>query len=180
MAGDLSTSVRALRLDDYQKFAVSADRSGFTGDRRLRFLLLGLFGEVGSLLSELKKKQRDRNSYLAYERSSLEETGDVLWYLQGQQPLLFATPASGEYVERTLLVIAARVGRLVRRASDSSEPSTEDMRNDTTKLFAALVDAASDAHINLEAAALANIEKVEGRWPTTRHYTPLFDEKASI
>tara|TARA_R110002072_G_scaffold86774_2_gene195751 strand:+ start:18987 stop:20177 length:1191 start_codon:yes stop_codon:yes gene_type:complete len=213
MAGDLSTSVRALRLDDYQKFAVSADRSGFTGDRRLRFLLLGLFGEVGSLLSELKKKQRDRNSYLAYERSSLEETGDVLWYLanvadalglklsalaaraygssadaesaaaatefqglQGQQPLLFATPASGEYVERTLLVIAARVGRLVRRASDSSEPSTEDMRNDTTKLFAALVDAASDAHINLEAAALANIEKVEGRWPTTRHYTPLFDE----
>ena len=91
MAGDLSTSVRALRLDDYQKFAVSADRSGFTGDRRLRFLLLGLFGEVGSLLSELKKKQRDRNSYLAYERSSLEETGDVLWYLANVGNSLFCS-----------------------------------------------------------------------------------------
>ena len=38
-------------------------------DEKLEFLLLGLFGEVGSLLSELKKKQRDRSSYIAYNSS---------------------------------------------------------------------------------------------------------------
>ena len=46
----------------------------------LRFPLLGLFGEVGSLLSALKKKQRDRASYIGYEDSVIEEFGDVLWY----------------------------------------------------------------------------------------------------
>ncbi len=43
--------------------------------------LLGLFGEIGSLLSEAKKKQRDPVAYLGYERTVLEEFGDVLWYL---------------------------------------------------------------------------------------------------
>jgi NTP pyrophosphatase (non-canonical NTP hydrolase) len=42
---------------------------------------LGLCGEVGSLLSELKKKQRDTDSYTAYAGSVVEELGDVLWYL---------------------------------------------------------------------------------------------------
>ena len=47
---------------------------------QMRCPLLGLFGEVGSLLSALKKKQRDRTSYLGYEDSVIEEFGDVLWY----------------------------------------------------------------------------------------------------
>ena len=81
-AGRLGAAGSApLGLDEFQRFAVETDRSGLKGERRLQFLLLGLFGEVGSLLSELKKKQRDRNSYFAYERSAQEETGDVLWYL---------------------------------------------------------------------------------------------------
>src|SRR5207249_6914238 len=40
----------------------------------------GLFGEAGSLLSELKKKQRDRDSYVGYSSSVVEEFGDTLWY----------------------------------------------------------------------------------------------------
>lgn len=47
----------------------------------LNFPLLGLFGETGSLLSEVKKKQRDRASYLGYAAAVVEEVGDVLWYL---------------------------------------------------------------------------------------------------
>ncbi len=35
------------------------DRTAQRGVDRLDFPLLGLFGEIGSLLSELKKKQRD-------------------------------------------------------------------------------------------------------------------------
>jgi NTP pyrophosphatase (non-canonical NTP hydrolase) len=50
-------------------------------DAGLAFPLLGLFGETGSLLSEVKKKQRDPVAYIGYEESVLEELGDVLWYL---------------------------------------------------------------------------------------------------
>jgi hypothetical protein len=39
-----------------------------------------LFGEVGSLLSEVKKKQRDPVAYRAYAAAVTEELGDVLWY----------------------------------------------------------------------------------------------------
>jgi NTP pyrophosphatase (non-canonical NTP hydrolase) len=66
-----------LTLDDYQKLALSADK---TPDQSLAFPLLGLFGEAGSLLSVIKKKQRDRTSYLGYEPHVIEELGDVLWY----------------------------------------------------------------------------------------------------
>jgi NTP pyrophosphatase (non-canonical NTP hydrolase) len=45
------------------------------------FVLLGLAGETGTLLSEAKKKQRDHASYLGYADGVAEEFGDVLWYL---------------------------------------------------------------------------------------------------
>lgn len=69
-----------LALADYQKQASQTDRRKAV-DGSLAFPLLGLFGEIGSLLSEVKKKQRDPVSYLGYEHSVLEEFGDVLWYL---------------------------------------------------------------------------------------------------
>jgi NTP pyrophosphatase (non-canonical NTP hydrolase) len=52
----------------------------YKGRDALNFLLLGLYGEVGSLLSEIKKKQRDENAYFAFASSAREEFGDVLWY----------------------------------------------------------------------------------------------------
>lgn len=42
--------------------------------------ILGLFGEVGSLLSALKKKQRDQAAFTKYDAAIVEELGDVLWY----------------------------------------------------------------------------------------------------
>ena len=50
-------------------------------DSGLALPLLGLFGEVGSLLSEVKKKHRDPVAYQGYRESVREEFGDVLWYL---------------------------------------------------------------------------------------------------
>lgn len=69
-----------LGLDEYQRFAVRVNTTGLRGKEALTFLLLGLFGEVGSLLSEIKKKQRDRNAYFAFAETAREELGDVLWY----------------------------------------------------------------------------------------------------
>jgi NTP pyrophosphatase (non-canonical NTP hydrolase) len=43
--------------------------------------ILGLFGEVGSLLAVVKKKRREAAAYAAYSAAIVEECGDVLWYL---------------------------------------------------------------------------------------------------
>ncbi|MGJ3700820.1 nucleoside triphosphate pyrophosphohydrolase family protein [Variovorax sp. AFSI2.2] len=71
----------ALQLDEYQDFTAMSDRSGLAGADGLGFVLLGLFGEVGSLLSALKKKKRDKDAFLAYDAAVVEEFGDALWYL---------------------------------------------------------------------------------------------------
>jgi len=69
-----------LTLSAYQDQAQRTDRRRHD-DSSLAFPLLGLFGETGSLLSEVKKKQRDPVAYIGYGASVLEELGDVLWYL---------------------------------------------------------------------------------------------------
>lgn len=67
-------------LDEYQQFTTRTDRNERRGADGLGFVLLGLFGEVGGLLSALKKKQRDKDAFVAYHDSVLEELGDSLWY----------------------------------------------------------------------------------------------------
>src|SRR4051812_30697932 len=68
-----------LTIADYAAQALTTDQRSDGGS--LSFPLLGLFGETGSLLSEVKKKQRDRSSYIGYAEAVVEELGDVLWYL---------------------------------------------------------------------------------------------------
>src|SRR5438045_7972174 len=67
-------------LNEYQEAAARTDQNPRGGMQGLAFPLLGLFGEVGTLLSALKKKQRDRESYVGYSEAVIEEFGDVLWY----------------------------------------------------------------------------------------------------
>jgi NTP pyrophosphatase (non-canonical NTP hydrolase) len=67
-------------LDEYQEYTTRTDRNGQPGIQGLGFVLLGLFGEVGSLLSALKKKQRDREAFSTYHDAVIEELGDSLWY----------------------------------------------------------------------------------------------------
>jgi NTP pyrophosphatase (non-canonical NTP hydrolase) len=67
-------------LDEYQQFTTRTDRNERPGTEGLGFVLLGLFGEVGGLLSALKKKQRDKDAFVAYHDDVLEELGDSLWY----------------------------------------------------------------------------------------------------
>jgi NTP pyrophosphatase (non-canonical NTP hydrolase) len=66
-----------MRLNDYQAEVRKTDRAA---DKTLAFPLLGLFGEAGTLLSVVKKKQRDTASYIDYAPHVIEELGDVLWY----------------------------------------------------------------------------------------------------
>ena len=67
----------SLTLQYYQDQASLTDH----GPRNFTFPILGLFGEVGTLLSEVKKQQRDTSAYVGYADNVLDELGDVLWYL---------------------------------------------------------------------------------------------------
>lgn len=77
---ELPSESGPLTLHYYQETAFLTDQRPPNG-QDLIFPLLGLLGETGSLLSEVKKKQRDSESSVEYARNVLEEVGDVLWYL---------------------------------------------------------------------------------------------------
>ena len=77
-----------MRLGEYQERARETDQNprrndGASGvpDRREVIPLLGLVGEVGSLLSEYKKLQRDGKIHRNFREEVTEELGDILWYV---------------------------------------------------------------------------------------------------
>jgi len=49
----------------------------------LRPVLMGLFGEVGSIMAPAKKLHREKEAYPGYRAAVEEEFGDTLWYLAG-------------------------------------------------------------------------------------------------
>jgi NTP pyrophosphatase (non-canonical NTP hydrolase) len=76
----IQTESTLVTMSDYQRFTRLTDQNKKTGYAGLMLPFLGIYGEVGSLLSELKKKQRDTDSYIGYADSVMEELGDVMWY----------------------------------------------------------------------------------------------------
>jgi len=74
------TQLDFVTMNSYQEFTRLTDQNQKPGYAGFMLPFLGIYGEVGSLLSELKKKQRDADSYVGYAESVIEELGDVLWY----------------------------------------------------------------------------------------------------
>lgn len=69
-------------FDEYQEKAVLTDQfPDKNSDSALMIPLLGIAGETGTLLSEFKKKIRDKDSYEGFKARAEEELGDVLWYI---------------------------------------------------------------------------------------------------
>jgi NTP pyrophosphatase (non-canonical NTP hydrolase) len=67
-------------LSEYQRRAAATDQQVGDPERQLLVALLGLAGEVGSLMTEHKKWLRDGD---AHDRAAgvAEDVGDILWYL---------------------------------------------------------------------------------------------------
>ncbi len=71
-----------MEFDDYQHQALITDQFPPGADPdKVMIPLLGLAGEVGTLLAEFKKRIRDGESYETFNERVEEELGDVLWYL---------------------------------------------------------------------------------------------------
>ncbi|MBN8291420.1 nucleoside triphosphate pyrophosphohydrolase family protein [Rhodobacter sp. NTK016B] len=73
-----STSMPQISIYDYEKAVTPTDRFA---DDEITPILLGLFGEVGSVMSSSKKLHREKGAFESgYRRDVEEELGDTLWY----------------------------------------------------------------------------------------------------
>ncbi len=78
-----------MELRDYQEWAAETDQHPRDGDqpdaasptKSETIPLLGLVGEVGSLVVEYKKLLRDGPIHSRYHQNLAEELGDILWYV---------------------------------------------------------------------------------------------------
>lgn len=66
----------------YQNHAEKTIQKYIADEKINEFIpFLGIIGEAGSVLTELKKKLRDGEGYAAFKDKLKEELGDVLWYI---------------------------------------------------------------------------------------------------
>lgn len=202
-----------LTVRDYASQALTTDQRSDSGS--LTFPLLGLFGETGSLLSEVKKKQRDRASYLGYAGAVVEELGDVLWYFTAvagrgglsldeivgnlnrgytdwqrtpdaalsfaslQPAIMSRRPEPTPAFEKTLLQLAGEVGLLVTDQEAGRLTSNQSaLAGRLVAIMRTLIQAANEAGVTLEAAAIKNLSKIFDRWPRERVYPASLDESA--
>jgi NTP pyrophosphatase (non-canonical NTP hydrolase) len=193
---------RRLSAVEFEQFAIASDQLAEDMDTAL----LGLVGEVGSLVSALKKKRRDTDGFLGYHEAVLEELGDVLWYVsavarRGGTSLsdalahatdsilgpegvalgdLAPTSATGfneRAFERALLELAGEGGDLAKRFVGATYSNNVDaLRGDLVKFLRPLGRAAAAAEVSLDEAGRRNIAKTQDRWPAERKFPPLFDE----
>ena len=68
-------------ISTYQREAGKTDQVPGTDERAMLVPLLGLAGEVGTLLSEYKKYLRDGRAHQRFKDQIAEDLGDLLWYV---------------------------------------------------------------------------------------------------
>ncbi len=67
----------SIPLHEYERIVENTDQ--FLKED-LKPILLGLFGEVGSIMSASKKYHREKKTYVGYKEAVEEEFGDAIWY----------------------------------------------------------------------------------------------------
>ncbi|WP_165780048.1 nucleoside triphosphate pyrophosphohydrolase family protein [Leptospira meyeri] len=70
---------------DFEYYQKEAEKTiqKYLADEKMNQIIpfLGIIGEAGSVLTELKKKLRDGEGYASFSEKLSEELGDVLWYI---------------------------------------------------------------------------------------------------
>jgi NTP pyrophosphatase (non-canonical NTP hydrolase) len=192
---------RRLTVAEFEAHAAATDQ---LDSKDQETSLLGLVGEVGSLVSALKKKRRDTDGFFGYHEAVVEELGDVLWYIsavtrrggtslvetvaravgsgRARETLTFddlaaAQDAAGpKALELSLLRLAGEAGDLAKRFAESTYHDNVDaLRGDLVKLVRPLAQAATAAEVQLKDAAIDNMEKTGDRWPAERRFPAPLD-----
>jgi NTP pyrophosphatase (non-canonical NTP hydrolase) len=192
VADPKSAPVGSLRLADY---ASEVEATDVLDQAEIQSVLLGLFGEVGEIMSTAKKHLREGEAYPGFRRSAEEEFGDTLWYFAAlcrrlKIPLdhIFSEAAQGEDFVRvgvasdqatgafahaivptdTILLDdeLLALGRAVAQLLTST-PNQNDMKNFARHYLRAL----HGSGLNFSVIARANIAKTRGAFIIPNHAT---------
>jgi NTP pyrophosphatase (non-canonical NTP hydrolase) len=191
---------RSPTFEEFTQQVVRTDRR--PESNKLRIAVLGIFGELGSLMSEVKKEVREGPSYVSYRETLIEETGDLLWYFaalsltlgwplsslisealdspvtegtsfEAIETLIAAIPQIGQ---DPWLVAGERAGKLAAEISDGeNEPGLKNAASALRAVFVAI----HSAQIGLSEAANHNITKSRSRFPISRKPLTLYDDRPS-
>lgn len=169
----------------------------------LRIAVLGIFGELGSLMSEIKKEVREGPSYTSFRNTLIEEAGDLLWYFGAFSSSIarsyaelfseaLSTPVSDDSqfaeIEKHLPIKSEGVGdswlhageRAGALASHVAQYGVDDRLFSLAAVaLRACLSAFRDAEIGLEAAVMHNIDKSLSRFPVSRKFLSLYDDRVT-
>jgi NTP pyrophosphatase (non-canonical NTP hydrolase) len=174
----------------YAKAARASDKFSGRADHA-QLISAGLFGEAGSVLAEVKKRQREEDVYPDYLGALGEELGDCLWYFvrlaDECDPALLRVlarqhvRASRRPALSSALHLGVAVGRVIAAVESNDRAALKGALYDTWR---ALERVAAGTRMTLQQAADANLFKTQSRWPLESarpgwprpsDYYPLFD-----
>ena len=147
-------------------------------------VLMGLFGEVGGILSALKKHVRDQESYPNYDEEVEEEFGDALWYFAAlcrrlsvpMDSLTTSMPSSSTERNSELLTALLELGKATARLLRLSVVDTAD-RDVLCEFWARYTSALRASNLDLPTVAGRNLYKASGRFLSPDlSRLPTFDE----
>lgn len=159
---------------------------------KLQPVLMGLFGEVGSVVTTAKKHMREDKAYVGYQEAVEEEFGDVLWYFTALCRRLgvgidgvFASAIASDNFDKNLAACDLRDGPVSEVYSHKSLPPLDQAVTNLGKAISSLLEIKElnppvqellvcFAHSYLQALQLSkvsfakiackNIEKTRGRF----------------
>src|SRR6266566_1683338 len=151
-------------------------------------LAVGLLGEAGSLLAEVKKGIREGPAYPSLRMKVREEIGDFLWYYVRLVSLLepklleelksqsrHKTESGTREELDEILEFGAAVGALLA-AVHRTRNGAKHNRGAFQKVWTELRRVSEVTRVPLREAARANVLKRANRWPTKPGPLSLFDE----
>ena len=177
------------REPDLNRYQLQAARTSFhepvQGGDAITTSLLGLIGEVGEVVTELKKHSREGAAYLAFPDRLAEEVGDVLWYAAdlgahrgirlgdlgpfSTAPARSSSKQEGEWI-RVALSLAEHAGGM-SRSYDYLLAGRQTSRHFDTALSESLAGIMSDLRrlarihgLSITDVATANLQKVNHQW----------------
>ena len=202
---DITTSEGTVLLRDYMREIESTDK---LPQDNLQPVLMGLFGEVGSIMATAKKYHREKAAYAGYRQAVEEEFGDALWYFTtlcrrlgiGVDTILSKAANQDGYIKS--IAASDLLDGPISHISSVNTPSDLDktlmnlgeataallgiksLDERTQDLLYTFSDrylqALQVARVNFSKAARMNIEKARGRFlEANTPELPTFDDKLS-
>lgn len=169
-----------ISIEEYEQLIVNTDRFKIT---EVNPILLGLYGEVGSIMAASKKYRREKKAYAAYEKSVEEEFGDALWYLSAlcrrsnirlaelfesanhianntdSSKISFSSVEQIEYLDKSLMELGFITAQLLKEKIDS--PKFLELLDVFSKQYLLAVRITG---LSLDNIIVGNLSKAHGRF----------------